>query len=404
MTLKERNETMSSIPVRAITVHIGDPHPLSNTAIMRAKKFLTTAAKLFLEAEIEIQMLGVATRPLFLDLGHTRASEITEYAHTLQMRCEDLGIHHLSIGPLLADNPKMPVERVNVLPEILASNSALYATVQIASNTYGIRIEAAQSAARIIRELSTIASTANVRFAVVANCPHRSPFIHATYQSDGEWGFSIGLQSASLVKDTLGKVAFISRSGSDLMEIASEYLITALKREGRRISNLALQLAREQNMPFDGLDLSPMPNGADSIAKAVEAVGMAFFAEPLTVTILSTITSALTKTGLKTCGFNSIFLPVHEDELIASRVASGQMDVSHFMLYASVCDGALDGIPIAIDTPDTRIEAMILDCATIATAFSKPIIVRLLPISDQGVREVATFDLVRFATVPLLRI
>src|SRR6266571_4387650 len=369
---------MSIIPVRTITVHIGEPHPLSNTTLMRAKKFLHVAAQLFLESGFEIQMLGVSTRPLFLDHGHARESEITSYANTLQMRCEDHGIKHLSLGPILADNPRIPVERVNLLPEILAPNSALYVSVQIASNTYGISIEGVKSVARVINEIGKIASTGNVRLAVVANCPSRSPFIHVTYQLDGEWGFSIGLQSASVVKDTLDKVADISKS--------------------------ALRLAREYNVPFDGLDLSPMPNGTESIAKAVEAVGIAFFGDPGTVTVLSTITTALKKTSLKTCGFNSIFLPVHEDELIASRVASGQIDVSHLMLYSSVCDGALDAIPIAMDTPDARIEAILLDSATVATVFSKPIVIRLLPISDQGTRVIATFDLLRSAKVPIMMI
>src|SRR6266566_267533 len=308
---------MSIIPVRTITVHIGEPHPLSNTTLMRAKKFLHVAAQLFLESGFEIQMLGVSTRPLFLDHGHARESEITSYANTLQMRCEDHGIKHLSLGPILADNPRIPVERVNLLPEILAPNSALYVSVQIASNTYGISIEGVKSVARVINEID--------------------------------------------------KVADISKSDSDKMQIASEYLIAAFNREGRIISNLALRLAREYNVPFDGLDLSPMPNGTESIAKAVEAVGIAFFGDPGTVTVLSTITTALKKTSLKTCGFNSIFLPVHEDELIASRVASGQIDVSHLMLYSSVCDGALDAIPIAMDTPDARIEAILLDSATVAT-------------------------------------
>jgi len=371
---------------------------------MRAKKFLHVAAQLFLESGFEIQMLGVSTRPLFLDHGHARESEITSYANTLQMRCEDHGIKHLSLGPILADNPRIPVERVNLLPEILAPNSALYVSVQIASNTYGISIEGVKSVARVINEIGKIASTGNVRLAVVANCPSRSPFIHVTYQLDGEWGFSIGLQSASVVKDTLDKVADISKSDSDKMQIASEYLIAAFNREGRIISNLALRLAREYNVPFDGLDLSPMPNGTESIAKAVEAVGIAFFGDPGTVTVLSTITTALKKTSLKTCGFNSIFLPVHEDELIASRVASGQIDVSHLMLYSSVCDGALDAIPIAMDTPDARIEAILLDSATVATVFSKPIVIRLLPISDQGTRVIATFDLLRSAKVPIMMI
>lgn len=395
---------MSNIAVRAITVHIGEQHPLSNTAFMRAKKFLDAAEKLLLASGLETQMLGVSTRPLFLDQGDVRESEITSYANTLQMLCRDLGIWHLSIGPILADNPRMPVERVNLLPEILVPNPALYASVQIASDSYGIRTVAVKSVASVISEIGKIASTSNVRLAVVANCPYRSPFIHATYQSGEDWGFSIGLQSVSLVKDVLGKAADIAKSGGEVLQVASNYLIAAFEREGRIISDLALRLAREYNVPFDGLDLSPMPNGTDSIAKAVEALGIAFFGEPSTVAVLSTITSALNKTSLKTCGFNSIFLPVHEDELIASQVASGQIDISHFMLYSSVCDGALDGIPIAMDTPDARIEGMLLDCATVATTFSKPLVVRLLPVSGQGMEVVASFDLLRSVKVPIMEI
>ena len=140
-----------------------------------------------------------------------------------------------------------------------------------------------------------------------------------------------------------------------------------------------------------GLDLSPAPNGEESIAEAIESVGLGNFGEPGTLIVAAAITTALKGTGLKTCGYNGLFLPVLEDAGIAKRLASSHIGIPALLLFSSVCGAGLDTIPIPGDAPIERIAATLLDVATLATRLSKPLSARLFPIPGGKVGEMTTF-------------
>jgi len=395
-----------SVRIRTITVGLGEPHPLSDAALDRAAKLLQTAEPLFRNAGYEVQTQRISTRPLFTDRLHARDTEIVNYAASLQERCENRGIQHLSLGPVLADDPKFPVERINLLAEMLAPNPALNATVQLASNAHGMRLEAAVPTARVIRALSqeTEAGFGNMRFAMVANCPQRGPFFPAAYQPDSDWGFSIGLQSATLVRDALLEAVRSVKPGPVALVPLGPYLIAALEREGRVISDLAERVAKDLHIPFSGLDLSPAPNGDESIAEAIESVGVGNFGEPGTLVVTAAITSALKQTGLRTCGYNGLFLPVLEDAGIVRRLASSRIGIPSLLLYSSVCGAGLDTIPIPGDAPLERIAATLLDVATLATRLNKPLSARLFPIPGKKVGEIATFASPWLVDAPVMEI
>jgi uncharacterized protein (UPF0210 family) len=394
------------VRIRTITIGIGEPHPLSDAALDRAVKLLKTAEPLFREAGYEVQTQRISTRPLFLDRLHAREAEIVNYATALQERCERRGIQYLSLGPVLADDPKFPIERINLLPEMLGPNPALAATVQLASDVNGVRLEAAVPTARVIRALSqqTADGFGNLRFAAVANCPQRGPFFPAAYQPDSDWGFAIGMQSASLVRDALSEAVQDSKPGPSALGPLGPRLIAALEREGRVIADIAARVAREHGIPFSGLDLSPAPNGTESIAEAIEAVGLGNFGDPGTLIVCAAITKALKNTGLKTCGYNGLFLPVMEDAGIVRRVASGGIGIPALLLYSSVCGAGLDTIPIPGDTSIERIAATLLDVATLATRLAKPLSARLFPIPGGTVGEMTKFDSSWITNSPIMAI
>ncbi len=395
-----------AVRVRTITVGIGEPHPLSDAALERARKLLRSAEVAFRESGFEVQTLRVSTRPLFQDRLHARDAEIVNYAAGLQERCEQRGIEYLSLGPVLADDPKLPVERINLLTEMLAPNPALNASVQLASAANGVRLEAAVATAQVVRTLAqhTPEGIGNMRFAMVANCPQRGPFFPAAYQPDSDWGFSIGLQSANLVRDALKEAVKDSQAGPTALVPLTQRLITALEREGRVIADISARLARESNVPYFGLDLSPAPNGEESIAEAIEAVGLGNFGEPGTLIVAAAITSALKGTGLKTCGYNGLFLPVLEDACIARRLASSQIGIPALLLYSSVCGAGLDTVPIPGDTPIGRIAATLLDVATLATRLNKPLSARLMPIMGRNAGQTTTFNSPWLVNAPIMAV
>ena len=395
-----------AVRIRTVTVGIGEPHPLSDAALDRAVKLLRAAEAAYRSAGFEVQTQRISTRPLFHDRLHARDAEIINYAAGLQERCEQRGIDYLSLGPIMADDPKFPIERIGLLPEMLGTNLALNATVQIASAANGVRLEAAVPTARVIRALgqSTKEGIGNMRFAMIANAPLRGPFFPATHQPDSDWGFSIGLQSANLVRDALSAAASDAKPGPAALVTLGSRLITALEREGRVISDIAVRLANEQKMVYNGLDLSPATNGDESIAAAIEAAGLGNFGEPGTLIVCASITSALKGTSLKTCGYNGLFLPVLEDTGIARRLVSSQIGITALLLYSSVCGAGLDTIPIPGDTPIDRIAATLLDVATLATRLNKPLSARLMPISGRKAGEMTAFESPWLSNAPVMAV
>lgn len=393
-----------AVRLRTVTVGIGEPHPLSDAALDRAVKLLRSAETLYRDAGFELQTYRIATRPLFLDRLHARDAEIVNYATALQDRCERRGITYLALGPLLADDPKFPLERISLLPQILGPNPALNAAVQIATIANGLRMEAAEPTARVILALGsgTEGGLGNMRFAMVANCPPRGPFFPTAYQPDSDWGFSIGLQSATLIRDSLRETAREVKPGPAILNAFGPRLVTALEREGRVIADLAARLAREHNIPYNGLDLSPGTNGPESIAEAIEAAGLGQFGEPGTLSVTAAITAALKSTSLKTCGYNGLFFPVLEDAGIVRRV--GRLTVSSLLLYSSVCGAGLDTIPIPGDTPVERIAATLLDVATLSNRNNKPLSARLMPFVGKKVGDLTTITSPWLVNAPVMAI
>jgi len=393
-----------AVRIRTVTIGVGEPHPLSDAALDRAVKLLHAAQSAYQAAGFEVQTQRISTRPLFQDRLHARDAEIMNYVNSLQERCDQRGITYLSLGPVLADDPKMPVERINLLPEMLAPNPALNATVQIASVANGVRLESVVPTARVVQKLATQTEygLGNMRFAMVANCPQRGPFFPAAYQPDSDWGFSIGLQSAYLVRDALRAAVQESKPGPLALVSLGQQLTAALEREGRVIAEIATKLATEHRTPYNGLDLSPAPNGEESIADAIEALGLGLFGDPGTLIVVAAITSVLKNTTLKTCGYNGLFLPVLEDAGIARRIANNNINIPALLLYSSVCGSGLDTIPIAGDTPIERIAATMLDVATLSSRLNKPLSARLMPVVGKKAGEIADFHSPWLINAPIM--
>ncbi|MDE3229462.1 MAG: DUF711 family protein, partial [Chloroflexota bacterium] len=95
--------------IRAITLFIGDPHPLDGAVIARAAAFLRGAQA---SAEAEgyiIQTTRIATRPLLEDLAEWDDARLLTYAADLQRVCAATGAAFVSLGPAPAWDPAFPL-------------------------------------------------------------------------------------------------------------------------------------------------------------------------------------------------------------------------------------------------------------------------------------------------------
>lgn len=364
------------------------------------------------QAELEqegyfVQSARLSLRPVFAELASWSTSELLSYCSYLQQQCDEHGIHYCSIGHFPANAPEDHLRRISLLSDILLMNPALSATVQIASTATGLRVDMAQPAARVICDLArqTKEGIGNLFFAVTANCPPDSPFFPAAYHASDDWGISIGLQSAALVRDTLELV--VQEHGPGLLAlqggIATAYLIAVLEQVGRPIAELC-ERWREKDLLYLGLDLSPAPQQEESIAAAIEQVGLGYVGEPGTVAVASAITAALKGTSLRTCGYCGLMLPVLSDAVLSKRVAEGRLSLDSLLLYSAVCGSGLDSVPIPGNTPPERIAAILLDLGTLATRLHKPLSAKLLPIPGKQAGEMTGFPSEYFTNTLIMQV
>ncbi len=397
-----------TIRIRTITIGVGQPHPLTFDAIARAAEMAQVIEQVYSARGYEIQTLRVSTRPLFTDLAPAKTVDIIAYTEQLQKWLSETGISYLSLGPALADESSFPLEYIQSLPRILANCPALNATVQIASTEFGLNAAAALPTAQVMLDLSKMTSEGigNMRFAMTANCPLYGPFFPAAFHPDSTWGFSIGLQSVAALQDTILQTKETYPDADTFLAHCSDDIQLFFETIGRDIEAIAQEYAAKNQVEYYGLDLSPAPNGEESIAYAIEAMGLGAFGAAGSIAALAQITSAIKGAGatLKTCGYNGIFLPALEDAGIAARIADATVSLQTLELLSTVCGSGLDTIPIAGNAAPEKIAATLLDVAALSLKHRKPLSARLMPIPGKQDNEIAVFDSPWLYPTPIVKL
>ena len=373
-------------PIRTITLGIEEAHPISSTRIKQASNVLHDANTRFTNAGHEVQTLRLSTRPLFDDTRELSAARRLAYAHELQKMLDDVEISFCSLGTVQAARPAEPLEHIEEVVDMLASTSALNMTVQLASAEHGICEEAAMPIARVMQRLAreTEEGFGNFRFAMLACVEAGCPFFPSAYHS-GATSLALGLQGAGIVRAALTGVP------GSLSQLTEQVRI-ALLAQATPIVALGQEIAAARGVAFGGIDLSPAPLANDSITAAIEQYSNAPLGSSGTLAVVATLTSALKSTELPTCGYNGIMLPVLEDAVLGQRWEEGLLSVHQLLLYSAVCGTGLDTIPLPSDMAVESIARLLLDVATLALRWYKPLSARLFPVPGKHVGEKTTFS------------
>lgn len=383
-------------PIRTLTLGLAEPHPLSSRTIAQAASQLYNAQTRFENEGYEVQTIRLSARPLFDDLVDWSRERILGYTKNLQQQLDDMQLAFCSLGTLHASRTDTPLSHIDTLVDILAANSALNMTVQLATVEHDIRSEATLLVAQAIQRLAheTQEGSGNFRFAMLACVAPGSPFFPSAYH-DGPTSLSMGLQGAGIVMDAVHRLRQeeYEKREDEMMPLTR--LIAALHQEiyvqVKPLIALGEAVAVDNQLRFGGIDLSPAPMGNDSIVAALEQCGHGQFGEPGTLAVAAAITTALKRTDLPTCGYNGLMLPVLEDALLGQRWAEGHINAHQLLLYSAVCGTGLDTVPLPADTPVDEIARLLLDVATLALRLRKPLSARLFPVSNVQVGEYTTF-------------
>jgi uncharacterized protein (UPF0210 family) len=157
------------------------------------------------------------------------------------------------------------------------------------------------------------------------------------------------------------------------------------------VVELVQRIAREKQVQFGGVDLSPAPMGEDSIVPALEMCGGGPLGGPGTLAAVAAVTAALKSTTLPMCGYCGVMLPVLEDAMLGLRWEEGRVNTHQLLLYSAVCGTGLDTIPLAGTTSAEGIARLLLDVATLALRLRKPLAARLFPIPGKKAGERTEF-------------
>jgi uncharacterized protein (UPF0210 family) len=166
----------------------------------------------------------------------------------------------------------------------------------------------------------------------------------------------------------------------------------ALIEQASPVVTLGQALAREYGLAFGGIDLSPAPMGDDSIVTALELCGYGPIGSPGTVAVAAALTSALKNTGLPTCGYCGLMLPVLEDAVLGRRWEEGHVNTHQLLLYSAVCGTGLDTVPLPGDMEAEVIAHLLLDVASLALRLHKPLSARLFPVPGKQAGERTEFS------------
>lgn len=386
---------MAFAPIRTITLGLGDPHPLKAAAIQRVAMLLRQAQKRFVEAGYEVQTVRLSTRPVFDDLATWSALDILRYGRELQEMLSEAGLEYCSLGPAQVYRPQFPIDRLDIIADILITAPAANATVQLAGiyqQQALLRQQAALATAHIIQRLAHESEEGfgNFRFAMLAHVAAGAPFFPAAYHEGEATTLSLGLQGASLITEIISAHQSAVVVPLDLASV-TQWIYEEFMLRKAAYEEIAHSLARESGIAFQGIDYSPAPLGEDSIITAIERCGYGLFGSTGTLAVVAAFTAALRRLTPATAGYNGIMLPVLEDAVLGRRWEQERVNMQQLLLYSTICGTGLDTIPLPGDIAAEKIAHILLDVATLAQRLSKPLSARLFPVPGKGDGESTTF-------------
>ena len=372
-------------------VGIAEPHPLSPQTVARAAGIAHRAGDEFTAGGYAVQTVRLSTRPVFGDMAAESPGRIVRYTSELCGWLGQAGIGYCSLGPAPASSPDFPVKRIDFIPDMLIGAEAVSCSVQLATSHDGVRGDAAEPVARTIRRLAcgTPKGLGNFRFAALACVGPGGPFFPAAYH-DGPASLTVGLQGASVVARAVRGGPGGDDTASDpswVTERVRRSLVAAVQ----PVVALGRRAARRNGLRFGGVDLSPAPAGDDSIGAAIEEVAGPFGGFG-TLAAIGAITRGVRQARLPRCGFSGLMLPVLEDVVLARRWAERRFDPHRLLAYSAVCGTGLDTVPLPGNIGDDEIAGLLLDVATLAVQWNKPLSARLFLALGRKSGDPTSFD------------
>jgi uncharacterized protein (UPF0210 family) len=408
--------SLEHLDIRTVTLGISlldciDPDPEKGIGKVREKiqrlasDLLPQARHLEKKYGIPIVNLRISVTPLSAILaapirGMSQEGALAfcaAFAHQMDQTCQEMGIDLMGGYSALVHFGMTSAEEVLIrsLPSVLSSTSALCASVQVATSSSGINMDAVMMMAQVIKETAekTVKGSGCARLVTLCNAPENIPFMAGAFHGFGnpETAINIGISGPGVIKSALQ-----SKKDLALQELAVEIKKRAFQitRVGELIGR---EMARALNTRLGGVDLSLAPTFkvGDSVAEILEVMGIEKVGAPGSTAALALLTNAVKMGGAMATsavgGYSGAFIPVSEDVGMVAAAASGALTIEKLEAMTSVCSVGLDMIAIPGDTPAETIAGLIADEMAIGVTNNKATGARLIPVPGAQAGEKVEF-------------
>jgi hypothetical protein len=329
----------------------------------------------------EVQTARLATTPIWqFTEGKNEVARIKE----MEKVSKAAGFDYLSIGPARLSD----LQTYERIPEILGATDSVFCSAFLTHPHTGVNRNAVRACARVIHSSAQVSPDgfANLRFCAMSHVRPFTPFFPAAYSYGPEPAFAVAVECADTAVSAFAGAADIQEGRARLLE--------SLNGAGAELSADAISISREFGVAFKGIDfsLAPFPEDWCSIGKALESMGVAQIGYMGSLSSAAILADALERGTWPRTGFNGLMLPVLEDSVLAERSASGHFSIKDLLMISAVCGTGLDTVPLPGDTSGEKIEALLLDIASLSQRLGKPLTARLMPVPGLKSGDLTRFD------------
>ncbi|MCL2403751.1 MAG: PFL family protein [Coriobacteriia bacterium] len=365
----------------------------------KADKLVQVGEDIEKEYGIPIINKRISVTPISLVAAASDTDNYLPFAVALDRAASAVGVNFIGGFSALVHKGYTDSDRILIksIPEALANTEKVCASVNLASTTAGINMDAVEQIGRIIKSAAELtASTGGLacaKLVVFANAVEDNPFMAGAFHGTGEpeTVINVGVSGPGVVKAALTNV-----KGADFGVVAETIKKTAFKvtRMGQLV---AQEASRRLGAPFGIVDISlaPTPEVGDSVAYILEEMGLEKCGTHGTTAALALLNDAVKKGGTMASGYvgglSGAFIPVSEDAGMISAVQEGALSLDKLEAMTCVCSVGLDMICVPGDTPVSTLSGIIADEVAIGVVNNKTTAVRIIPAPGKKVGDVVEF-------------
>ena len=351
----------------------------------RASGLVSVCGRIEDELGIPIVNKRVSVTPIALVAAASRESDLTAWARMLDEAARAVGVDFIGGFSALVERGATASDRalIDSIPQALAATEVVCSSVNVASSRAGVNMDAVRAMGEAISASAhaTEAGLGAAKLVVFANSVGDNPFMAGAFHGVEmpDCVVSVGVSGPGVVKRAIDSAA-----GEPFDALAEAVKKSAFKvtRMGELVGRMA---AERLGVDFGIVDLSLAPTAevGDSVARALEAMGLERVGAHGTTAALALLNDAVKKGGLMACshvgGLSGSFIPVSEDEGMIEAAETGAMSLAKLEAMTAICSVGLDMVAVPGDTPVSAIAGMIADEAAIGVMNHKTTAVRIIP-------------------------